>query len=50
VEVIEPLEAVTNKYYNQYLDTFDSDGRCSQLSDVTVQKAKFFAHNNRNWT
>jgi hypothetical protein len=38
-EVTQLLVAVTNKYYefNWYLDTFDSDNRCSQLLYETIQ-------------
>jgi hypothetical protein len=38
VEVIQLLVVEINKYYNQYLDTLDNDGRCSQLPDVTIQE------------
>jgi hypothetical protein len=32
----------TSKYYNQYLDTPDNDGRCSGLPDVAVQEMYTF--------
>jgi len=30
--------AETNKHYAQHLDTIDTDGRCSQLPNITVQE------------
>jgi len=36
------LVAETNRYYNQYLNTFDSDGRRSRLPDVTVHEMNVF--------
>jgi uncharacterized protein RhaS with RHS repeats len=42
MQVIQLLVQETNKYYNQYTDTQDSDGRCSKLPDMTVQEANIF--------
>jgi len=41
MEVIQLLVTDTNKYHSQYLDTLDSDGKCLQLLDVTVQEMYF---------
>jgi hypothetical protein len=35
MDVIQLLVAEANKYYNQYLNTFDNDDGWSQLLDVT---------------
>jgi hypothetical protein len=56
ITLIQLLEAETNKYYSQYSDTLDNDGRCSQLPGVTVQMYVFLAlltqmgHDVRNTT
>jgi hypothetical protein len=42
MEVIHLLVAETNKYHSQYVDTLDSDSRCKQLPDVTVQEMYIF--------
>jgi len=31
-----------NKYYSQYLDTFDNEGKCSLLPYVTIQEMCIF--------
>jgi hypothetical protein len=36
------LVAETNKYYNQYLDTFNNDDRHSWIHDVSVQEMYIF--------
>jgi hypothetical protein len=36
MNVIQLLMAETNEYYNQYLNTLDSDTRCSGHTDVTT--------------
>jgi hypothetical protein len=42
MEVIQLLVAETNKYSNQYLDTFENDGGCLRFPDVTVQEMYTF--------
>jgi len=45
MEVIQLLVAETNKYYSQYLDTPDNDGRHDCIGDVYL-----FSNNNINGT
>jgi hypothetical protein len=42
MEMIQHMVAETNKYYNQYLDTLDSDGGHTQLPDITVKGKYIF--------
>jgi hypothetical protein len=48
MEVIKLSVAETSKYHNQYLDTLNTDSRCSQLPDVITRDEHLPGHNNTN--
>lgn len=49
LEVIHLLVAESNKYYNQYSNTFDTDHRPSQLPDMSTGDICIFGHSNETW-